>query len=130
MSEVNATIQSTGHHGPIIAIVGPCASGKSTLAANLQTLGFDARVSGQEHSEIAALWKRLRADMVVALHIDIATLRARRGETWSQTLFDVQMKRLRDAYAAADIHIDTAEQSESEALAIVMAALVPNEGCG
>ena len=106
-----------------IAIVGPCASGKSTLAANLRTMGIDARVSGQEHSEIASLWKRIGADVVVALHLDLETLRDRRGETWPRALFELQLKRLRDAYAAADIHLDTSELSETDALDRVLKVL-------
>lgn len=103
-----------------IVIVGPCASGKSTLAANLRAAGLDARVSGQEHSEISYLWSRMEPDVVVALHIDLETLRSRRGPTWSARLFDHQMRRLREAYAAADLHLDTATLDESQALAHVL----------
>jgi ABC-type glutathione transport system ATPase component len=127
MSRVNAATFNTVDRSGIVAIVGPCASGKSTLAANLRAIGYDARVSGQEHSEIVTLWKRLGADVVVALHIDIGTLRARRGETWSQTLFDKQLARLRDAYEAADIHVNTAEASECRTFTLVTEALVQRE---
>jgi cytidylate kinase len=123
MSQVRGNPTYAVDRGVVIAIVGPCASGKSTLAENLRAVGFDARVSGQEHSEVATLWKRLRADVVVALHIDIETLRARRGETWSQSLFESQLRRLRNAYDAADIHINTVAQSESEAVAEVTRSL-------
>ena len=98
----------------IIVIVGPCASGKTTLAANLSALGFDARVIGQEHSEIHSLWAKPEPDVVIALHIDLETLRIRRGPTWSKRLFDAQHHRLRDAYAAADLHLDTSILDEEE----------------
>lgn len=106
-----------------IVIVGPCASGKSTLASNLQKQGVDARVSGQEHSEISHLWQHLNPDLVIGLQIDLETLRERRGRTWSQTLFIAQQRRLRSAYAAADLILDTTIVSESEALTAVLTAI-------
>ncbi|MEJ7837450.1 MAG: hypothetical protein WKF81_01470 [Thermomicrobiales bacterium] len=103
-----------------IVIVGPCASGKSTLAVNLREIGINARVSGQEHSEISSLWRRQDPDMVIGLHIDLETLRQRRGSSWSEWLFESQLRRLHDAYAAAGLHIDTVMLSESEALQAVL----------
>jgi deoxyadenosine/deoxycytidine kinase len=103
-----------------VVIVGPCASGKSTLAANLQQHGVDARVSGQEHSEIGTLWRRQDPDLVIGLRIDLETLRARRGSTWSASLFDRQLQRLQAAYDAADIVLDTGTLNESEALSAVL----------
>ena len=105
----------------VIVIVGPCASGKSTLAANLRAVGLDARVSGQEHSEVSYLWSRMEPDVVVGLHIDLETLRFRRGSTWSARLFDHQLRRLREAYGAAHLHLDTSTLDESQALAEVLA---------
>ena len=90
-------------------VVGPCASGKSTLVAALRERGYDARVSGQEHSEIATLWQRLRPDILIALEVDIEAVRARRGETWPEWLHDLQMTRLHSAFAAADLTIDTTD---------------------
>ena len=50
-----------------IVVVGPCAAGKSTLVAALRALGYDAHVSGQEHSEIATLWQHSQPDVLIAL---------------------------------------------------------------
>jgi hypothetical protein len=99
---------------PKIVIVGPCASGKSTLAANLGARGLDARVTGQEHSEIKTLWQRQDPDILVGLNLDLATLRQRRGQSWSQSLFDTQQRRLQHAFAAAHLLLDTAKLSEGE----------------
>ena len=104
---------------PRIVVVGPCASGKSTLVANLQQAGYDAHVSGQEHSEIAKLWTRMNPDVLVGLRVDLETVRERRGQTWSSTIFAAQERRLADAFSAADLIIDTAKLSEIEALAAV-----------
>src|SRR5215211_8573131 len=60
-----------------IVVVGPCASGKSTLVSALQALGYDAHVSGQEHSEITTLWQHSQPDVLIALAVDISAVRAR-----------------------------------------------------
>ena len=94
--------------GPRIVVVGPCASGKSTLVAGLRRLGFEAAACGQEHSEIPTLWRHTDPDLVVALEVDLETIRERRGVTeWPDWLYDAQRRRLRQAEAAAAIHVDT-----------------------
>ncbi len=108
---------------PRIVVVGPCASGKSTLAGQLRALGLDVRVSGQEHSSIRNLWQKLDYDYLIALAIDLETLRARRSETWPQAIYDVQQERLRDAYDAADLVIDTAAIPPDEVVRQVIAAI-------
>ena len=92
---------------PRIVVVGPCASGKTTLVESLVSLGYDAHVSAQEHSAIAALWQHLHPDVLIALEADIFAVRARRGGDWPEWLHDVQVQRLRDAASAADLTIDT-----------------------
>lgn len=90
-----------------IVVVGPCASGKSTLVSALRRLGYRAMVSGQEHSEIPTLWRHAGPDIVVALDVDLPTLRRRRGEEWPEWLYRLQRQRLRGAVAAADLRVDT-----------------------
>jgi adenylate kinase family enzyme len=108
---------------PRIVVVGPCASGKSTLAGQLRELGHDVRVSGQEHSSIHNLWEKLDHDLLIALEIDLETLRARRSESWPQEIYDRQQERLRGAYDVADVIIDTAHTPPDEAVAQVLAAI-------
>ena len=88
-------------------VVGPCAAGKSTLVTALRTLGYDAHVSGQEHSEIATLWQHSQPDVLIALDADITAVRDRRGGSWPEWLHDLQVQRLADATRAADLAIDT-----------------------
>jgi hypothetical protein len=90
-----------------IVVVGPCAAGKSTLVTALRALGYDAHVSGQEHSEIATLWQHSQPDVLIALDVDIAAVRDRRGGPWPEWLHDLQVRRLAAASRAADLAIDT-----------------------
>ena len=109
---------------PRVVVVGPCASGKSTLVEGLRRLGFEATACGQEHSEIPTLWRHTDPDVVVALEVDLATIRERRGVTeWPGWLYDAQRRRLRQAEAAAAIHIDTTLVDAEAALDLVAAHL-------
>jgi len=103
-----------GKDRPRVVVVGPCASGKTTLVERLKNLGIDARVSGQEHSAVRNLWRRLEPDVLIVLDIDLGTLRKRRTQNWPQTLHEVQLERLREAYASADAVIDTAVLTEED----------------
>lgn len=93
--------------GPKVVVVGPCASGKSTLVRNLRNEGIDAFVAGQEHSAIRNLWAKRDPDIIVALDIDLETLRERRGASWPSNLYRAQHERLSNAFAAATAIIDT-----------------------
>jgi len=114
----------TAKHGqPRVVVVGPCASGKTTLVERLKELGIDARVSGQEHSAVRNLWRRLDPDILIALEIDLDTLRSRRSQSWPQSLFEVQLDRLREAVAAADAVIDSVVLSEHEVFGEALRAI-------
>ncbi|MFM9108860.1 MAG: hypothetical protein ACKOWF_19415 [Chloroflexota bacterium] len=114
-------ISAAAHpRGPRVVIVGPCASGKSTLAAGLRALGFDAVPVGQEHSDIPLLWRRSGPEVLVALEVDLGTIRRRRDETdWPEWLFDLQRRRLGAASAAATLRVDAASLTAEEVLAEV-----------
>jgi len=103
-------------HRSRVVVVGPCASGKSTLVTRLVAAGVDARVSGQEHSAVRDLWKRLEPDFLVALDVDLDTIRERRTPTWPEQIYRTQRLRLKGAFDAADIVIDT-RQASAEAVA-------------
>ncbi|HET8521844.1 MAG TPA: hypothetical protein VFL82_01350 [Thermomicrobiales bacterium] len=108
---------------PKIIIVGPCASGKSTLAERLRGLGYDAAVCAQEHSEIATLWRRSNPDIVIYLDVDLPTIRARRGEDWPETIYETQLRRLQAARTGADVIVDSARLNQDAVLAQVLAVL-------
>ena len=106
-----------------VVVVGPCASGKTTLVRGLRRLGYEAIVCGQEHSEIPTLWQHAQPDVVVALDVDLPTVRRRRGEDWPEWLYRVQQRRLRAALAAADVRVDTSKLDEEAVLRRVAAQL-------
>jgi adenylate kinase family enzyme len=111
-----------------IAIVGTCASGKSTLASRLREAGYDAFVSGQEHSDIVDLWKHLNPDIVIALEIDLETVRARRGSSWSESLYNKQRERLERAREAAIVVIDTGKSDEEATVRLARRAIEHQAG--
>ena len=50
-----------------IAIVGVCASGKTTLVAGLRAAGYDAYNVAQEHSCVHDFWAKKNPDMLVMI---------------------------------------------------------------
>ena len=110
-----------------VVVVGPCAAGKSTLVTALRALGYDAHVSGQEHSEIATLWQHSEPDVLIALHVDISAVRARRGDGWPEWLHDLQVQRLAAASRAANLAIDTSVLSPQSVVDHVVAFLKRSE---
>lgn len=107
----------------LVVVVGPCASGKSTLVAGLRRLGYDAVVCGQEHSDIPTLWRHVDPDLVVALDIDLPTLRSRRDDAWPEWLLLLQRRRLANAAAAAHLRLDTSRLDAADVLTRVAARL-------
>jgi GTPase SAR1 family protein len=109
-----------------IVIVGPCASGKSTLRGRLQARGFtQVRVVAQEHSGIRDLWK-MRGYPEALLYLDARaeTANARQGRSdWTLAAYEEQLYRLRDARAACDLYLPTDELTPDEVMEHVMAYL-------
>jgi deoxyadenosine/deoxycytidine kinase len=100
-----------------IVIVGPCASGKSVLVNRLCALGYDAHECAQEHSEVAAMWRRLiQPDVLIYLDAALATIRQRRAIDWEADYLAKLNHRLRDARAHCDFYLATDGLSEVEVL--------------
>lgn len=90
-----------------IVIVGPCASGKSTLVERLRREGYDAYAVAQEHSSVRNLWQRQSPDLLIGLVVSLDAVRARRSPEWLEAVYRRQLQRLAEAYAAADLLVDT-----------------------
>jgi deoxyadenosine/deoxycytidine kinase len=95
-----------------IVIVGPCASGKTTLVRGLWARGYTgARVVAQEHSGVADLWKMRGAqapDVLIYLDARLATIAARQQRSdWTPEYLAEQLRRLSSARAACDLYLPT-----------------------
>jgi energy-coupling factor transporter ATP-binding protein EcfA2 len=113
-----------------VAVVGHCASGKSTLVTALRSLGFDASAVAQEHSGIAWLWRHSDPDVLIYLDVPLATVRDRRGQEWPQAVYDAQEERLAEARVHADLIIDTVTVNIREMTAHVLSFLRERAGSG
>lgn len=109
-----------------IAVVGPCASGKSTLVTRLKDHGHDAFAVAQEHSAVKHLWARTNPDVLIALDVSLDVVRERRSPDWLEAVYQRQHERLAQAYAAADLVIDTNQHDADAVEAIVQAFLRDN----
>jgi cytidylate kinase len=93
---------------PLIAVVGPCASGKSQLARALRERGYNAREVLQEHSYVPAMWQRItQPDVLIYLDVSEDVARQRRPTSAPQGWWDTLAQRLRHARQHADLYVDT-----------------------
>ena len=92
-----------------IAIVGVCASGKTTLVAGLREAGYDAYNVAQEHSCVHNFWAKKNPDLVVMIDATLSAIHKRRLVYWGEDRLVTQHKRLADAKAHADLYIQTDE---------------------
>ena len=102
-----------------IKVVGPCASGKSTLVAGLRRLGYDADSAAQDHSYVPDMWQRLHPpDLLIYLDLTLETARqrGRAGLGWDQRYLDEQHERLRHARAHCDLYLPTDGLSQEQVL--------------
>ncbi|PIE81918.1 MAG: hypothetical protein CSA11_02045 [Chloroflexi bacterium] len=93
----------------LVKLVGPCASGKSTLGDALHAAGYQVKQPSQEHSAIQDLWRRFSVpDVLVYLDLDFESLQQRRPQNHGgpERLAE-QHQRLTHAYEHCDLYIDT-----------------------
>lgn len=111
-----------------IVVVGPCASGKTTLVDALVQRGYRAYAVAQEHSIIPDLWRKRDPDIVIALDLDLDVVRERRSPTWSADIYAAQHERLRPAFESADLMIDTGEHDIEAAVEMSVDLLESTRG--
>ncbi len=99
-----------------IAVVGACASGKSTLVDALRRAGYEARHVAQEHSYVPSMWQRItRPDVLIYLDVDYDTILARRPNfNFQPADLDQQNFRLTHARENCDLYLDTTGLTTAE----------------
>jgi cytidylate kinase len=92
----------------LIGLVGPCASGKSTIGARLKENGYRIKHIAQEHSFVKDMWQRItNPDLLIFLDASYPITRQRRALDWSETDYLEQQRRLTHAREHADLYIFT-----------------------
>ena len=100
-----------------IIVVGPCASGKTALAEQLQNLGYEARECTQEHSYVPTMWQKIsKPDVLIYLDATLAVAAERRSADWSEEYLTELNRRLSHARQHCDLFIQTDGLSEEEVL--------------
>jgi ABC-type cobalamin/Fe3+-siderophores transport system ATPase subunit len=93
---------------PLVGVVGPCGSGKSTLIAGLEKYGYACRHIAQEHSHVQAMWQVIsRPDFLIYLGASFPVSTARRRLDWQEKDYQEQLRRLSHARQHAHLFIDT-----------------------
>jgi hypothetical protein len=102
---------------PLIGVVGPCGSGKSTLIAGLETYGYPCRHIAQEHSYVQAMWQIIsRPDFLIYLSASFPVSTARRRLDWQEKDYQEQIRRLSHAREHAQLIIDTDQLTPDQVL--------------
>jgi len=106
---------------PLIGVVGPCGSGKSTLEAGLAKHGYTCRHIAQEHSYVPTMWQVIsKPDLLIYLHSSFKTSTARRRLNWREKDYTEQLRRLAHAREHANLTINTDDLTPGRILQIVL----------
>jgi len=104
-----------------IGLVGPCASGKTTLKNGLVQYGLIVKHIAQEHSYVQDMWKRLsNPDILIYLDVSYEISKIRKSLNWTYDEFQIQKKRLTHARNHADLYIQTDELSIDQVLKVTL----------
>ena len=92
-----------------VAVVGACASGKSTLAEALRVAGYEARHVAQEHSYVPSMWLKVsKPDVLLYLDVNFENIQARRpDQNFLPRDLAEQERRLAHARANCSLYLDT-----------------------
>jgi len=109
---------------PLVGIVGPCGSGKSTLMAGLKNYGYLCRHIAQEHSYVQSMWQKIaKPDILIYLYASFPVSTSRCHLNWQKKDHDEQIHRLAHAREHADLFIDTDDLTPEQVRQKVLAYL-------
>jgi hypothetical protein len=101
----------------LVAVVGPCASGKTSLVRALLLRGYRAREVAQEHSVVPDLWRRTSdPDLLIYLDVSPSSACQRQNLASPASWWPKAAHRLALARQSADLYILTDELSPQEVL--------------
>ncbi len=102
---------------PLVGVVGPCGSGKSTLIAGLEGHGYKCRHIAQEHSHVQAMWQIIsKPDVLIYLHASFPISTARRKLVWLEQDHQEQLRRLTHAREHAGLVVNTDDLTPEQVL--------------
>ena len=102
---------------PLVGVVGPCGSGKSTLIAKLEEQGYACRHIAQEHSYVPSMWQVItNPDILIYLHASFRVSTGRRQLKWMEKDHAEQLRRLSHAHEHAHIIINTDDLTPEQVL--------------
>ena len=114
-------MRKTRSNFALIGIVGPCASGKTTLIANLKIFGITARHIAQEHSYVLTMWKQITdPDLLIFLDASYPDTIKRRNLNWTLEEYQEQQRRLYHARQNADFYLLTDELTPEDVLSKIL----------
>lgn len=106
-----------------IAVVGPCAAGKSALVNALRDNGFNARAVAQEHSQVPTMWLMSNPSHLIFLEVNLENIKQRRQISWGEDYLAEEYRRLDNARQNADLIIDTNSLNLNQVIAQAVAFL-------
>jgi len=116
---------------PLIAVVGPCAAGKSLLVEKLRRRGYNAREVMQEHSYVPAMWRRItNPDLLIYLDVSGEIALQRRSIYATPDRWEALAERLHHARQHADIYLNTDDLTPQEVFDKVLTLLEPAGSVG
>jgi hypothetical protein len=102
---------------PLVGVVGPCGSGKSTLIAGLVKHGYVCRHIAQEHSYVPTMWQVIsKPDLLIFLESSFPISTARRQLIWHEKDYLEQLRRLGHAREHAHLIVNTNDLTPEEVL--------------